>query len=133
MSKIDIEAIELLKQDYELGIYSKEEYEAELTKLGGEPIVESSDTFDYKLDGLVLKIYRHIDLIKDNLKSITRMVLENKWGQRGVIDDKIIIVNGIAQEYLPVYSITYINKYGQFIEVDLNDIILYLDKIDFYE
>jgi len=34
MSEKDIEAIELLKQDLELGIYSQEEYEAELIKLG---------------------------------------------------------------------------------------------------
>ncbi len=132
MSDKDLEAIELLKQDYELGIYSQEEYEAELSKLGVEPI--GQQVIDYLLvKEDHLKVYRHIEIIKSNLKPIAKMILENKWGQKDVIDDKIVIVCGQQADTFNLFSITFINKYGQFISVDLKDVVSYLDKIDFDE
>ena len=132
MSDKDLEAIELLKQDYELGIYSQEEYEVELSKLGVEPI--GQQVIDYLLvKEDHLKVYRHIEIIKSNLKPIAKMILENKWGQKDVIDDKIVIVCGQQADTFNLFSITFINKYGQFISVDLKDVVSYLDKIDFDE
>lgn len=132
MSDKDLEAIELLKHDYELGIYSQEEYEAELKKLGVD--LTLNNNLDYSLEKEDhLKVYRHIEIIKSNLKPIAKMILENKWGQKDVIDDKIVIVCGQQADTLNLFSITFINKYGQFIEVDLKDVVSYLDKIDFDE
>ncbi len=132
MSDKDLEAIELLKNDYELGIYSQEEYEAELQKLGVDLTYDNNpDYFLVKEDHL--KVYRHIETIKSNLKPIAKMILENKWGQKNVIDDKIVIVCGQQADTFNLFSITFINKYGQFIEVDLKDVVSYLDKIDFDE
>ena len=132
MSDKDLEAIELLKQDYELGIYSQEEYEVELSKLGVEPI--GQQVIDYLLvKEDHLKVYLHIEIIKSNLKPIAKMILESKWGQKDVIDDKIVIVCGQQADTFNLFSITFINKYGHFIAVDLKDVVSYLDKIDFDE
>ena len=132
MSKNDIEAIELLKKDLELGIYSQEEYEAELIKLGAEPIFESIPDY-FMTSTNWLKINKQVEVIKSNLKPIAKMILENKWVQKNVNEDKIIIVSGQLEQTYNLFSITYINKYGQFISVDLKDVVSYLDKIDFDE
>lgn len=132
MSDKDLEAIELLKNDYELGIYSQEEYEAELQKLGVD-LTYDNNTDYFLVKENHLKVYRHIETIKSNLKPIAKMILENKWGQKNVIDDKIVIVCGQQADTFNLFSITFINKYGQFIEVDLKDVVSYLDKIDFDE
>jgi hypothetical protein len=132
MSEKDIEAIELLKQDFELGIYSQNEYEAELIKLGVDLNTHNSpDYLLVKEDHL--KVYRHIEIIKSNMKPIAKMILENKWGQKEVTDDKIVVVCGQQDETFNLFSITFINKYGQFIAVELKDVVSYLDKIDFDE
>jgi hypothetical protein len=132
MSEKDLEAIQLLKQDFELGIYSQEEYEVELSKLGVEPIGQQVPDYFLTNDNW-LKINKQVESIKSNLKPIAKMILENKWCQKNVNEDKIIIVSGQLEQTYNLFSITYINKYGQYISVDIKDVVTYLDKIDFDE
>lgn len=138
---INSEAKDLLKKDYELGIYTLEEYKIELEKLdlafGIDDVQNEIEINNYSLVGkgnnAHLKIFTHVELIGQNIKPIAKMILENKWGQKNVNEDKIIVVNGTSPKSINIYSITYINVFGQFISIDLNDIVSYLDKIDFDE
>jgi hypothetical protein len=132
-SELNKEAIDLLIEDYKLGIFSEEEFNALLLDFGLEKDVDLQKDFYYNEKKKSLEIYRHIDVIKKNIKPIAKMIFENKWGQKNVNESKIVVVNGNSNKAYSIYSITFINNYGRFIKVDLNDIASYLEKIDFDE
>ena len=128
------EAIEILKEDYRLGVYTEEEFSAELSKLVKENKIDNNYMIVQKKENKELILYRYGDVIKPNIGPIAKMILENKWMQRNVDLNKIVVVSGITSSNLiTIYSVTYINKYGKFIKVELSHIVTYLDKIDFDE
>jgi hypothetical protein len=132
-SELNKEAIDLLIEDYKLGIYTEEEYIALLSDFGLEKDFDEANDFQYNENNNSLEIYRHIDVIKKNIKPIAKMIFENKWGQKNVDESKIVVVNGNLNKAYSIFSITFINNFGRFIKVDLKDIAAYLEKIDFDE
>lgn len=125
------EVIAALRQNVEDGLLSQEFVDQLIEELTGEKILERTDFWITK-DNLLVCV-NHIENIRENLPYVVKDVLENKWKQQNIKLDSIKIVSSSRAEFRIIYSIYYINKYGQKIPVALQDVYDVLLRIDFDE
>lgn len=125
------EVIAALRQNVEDGLLSQEFVDQLIEELTGEKILERTDFWITK-DNLLVCV-NHIENIRENLPYVVKDVLENKWKQKDIKLDSIKIISSSRAEFRIIYSIYYINKYGQKIPVALQDVYDVLLRIDFDE
>lgn len=125
------EVIEALRQNVEDGLLTQEFVDQLIEELTGEKQVERTD-FWITQDNLLVCV-NHIENIRENLPYVVKDVLENKWKQKDIKLDSIKIISSSRAEFRIIYSIYYINKYGQKIPVALQDVYDVLLRIDFDE
>jgi hypothetical protein len=125
------EIISALRQNVEDGILTQEFVDQLIRELTGDDVMERTDFWITK-DNLLVCV-NHIETIKENLPYVVKDILENKWKQQNIKLDSIKVVSSSRSEFRIIYSIYYINKYGQKIPVSLQDVYDVLIRVDFDE